>query len=442
MNAPISRSEAMLRETLLSKATATLQQNDTGRFIKPGPRQYPHQWNWDTPFVAIGLAHVDAPRARDEIRALLLGQWRDGFLPHVIYHGGASDYFPNPEFWQTERSPQAPPISTSGITQPPLLATAVRHIHALSGDDSTSIDFLREVYPSLLGWHRWLYSARDPEGSGLVAIIHPWESGTDNSTRWTEPMQRITPHDLPAYARRDAVHVIAGERPQAADYERYIYLIDRFRRARYDPQDLFATSPFLVQDVLFNALLHRANEDLRWLAAQLNEPAAEIETWLSRTRDAFRQSLWHEQAGLYYDYDLRAGTPIRENSCATFIPLFAGIPDEHTAQRLVEEQLRNPLAYAPGPHARYYLTSTAISSPDWEPRRYWRGPVWVPINWLLIHGLRRYGYSDLAAKIRRQTLDLVAQNGFHEYYDPRDGSGCGSPDFSWTAALTIDLLLE
>lgn len=436
----------MNASSLLQTARAILRQNDTGRFIKPGPRQYPHQWNWDTPFVVFGLSYVDARRARAEIQALLQGQWRNGMVPHVVYHGGASDYFPTPDFWQIENSPQAPAGATSGITQPPLLATAVRLLHARSGargrDGEESLAFVRAVYPSLLAWHRWLYEARDPRGSGLVAIIHPWESGTDNSTRWTKPMARITPRDVPAYERGDAVHVNAAERPLKEDYQRYIYLIDCFRRRKYAAPALYDEAPFLVQDVFFNTLLHRANEDLRALAKALGQPTAEVERWIEGTRRAFDERFWHEYDGLYYDYDLRSGAPIRENTCAGLMPLFAGLPEEETARRLVEEQLLNPQTYAPDERTRYYLPSVAKDSPRWEPRRYWRGPVWVPVNWLLIQGLRRYGYRELASEIRAQTLDLISHGGFFEYYDPRDGSGCGSPEFSWTAALAIDLLLD
>jgi hypothetical protein len=37
-------------------------------------------------------------------------------------------------------------------------------------------------------------------------------------------------------------------------------------------------------------------------------------------------------------------------------------------------------------------------------------------------------------------LDLIRDNGFYEYFDPYDGSGHGSKDFSWTTSLAIDLL--
>jgi glycogen debranching enzyme len=81
-------------------------------------------------------------------------------------------------------------------------------------------------------------------------------------------------------------------------------------------------------------------------------------------------------------------------------------------------------------------------APAFEPRRYWRGPVWVNINWLLWEGLRRYGYERQAAELRDRTLWLVADQGFFEYFDPLTREGLGSPSFSWTAALVLDLLAE
>jgi len=61
---------------------------------------------------------------------------------------------------------------------------------------------------------------------------------------------------------------------------------------------------------------------------------------------------------------------------------------------------------------------------------------------LLADGLRRYGFDDLADALRRDSLELMTRSGFREYYDPRDGDGCGSTDFSWSAALAIELLSQ
>jgi glycogen debranching enzyme len=425
----------MTETSLLDSAIAVLRSNDTGIFTKPGPHQYPHQWNWDSALIALGLSHFDLPRAQAEIRALLSGQWQDGMLPSVVYHAIPSDYFPNPEFWQIENSASAPGVATTGITQPPLLATVVKRI----SDRTPMPDFLREVYPALLRWHRWLHTARNTDGSSLACIIHPWESGTDDSPRWLHIFETIHPEALPEFQRGDTKYVAATERPNRTEYERFIYLIDIFRKLNYAPDELLAHSPFLVQDILFNAILFRADEDLRALAASLGEVTDEIDGWLSHLQSNFNARFWDEGLGLYYDYDLRSGMPIRINTAATFLPLFAGLPSKKQAQRLIQEHLLEPREYAPGREIRHWVTTTAKMEPAWESRRYWRGPVWIIMNWFIIEGLRRYGYVDLADIIRQDTLGLMEAGGFREYYDARDGSGCGSTEFSWSAALAIEL---
>ena len=36
--------------------------------------------------------------------------------------------------------------------------------------------------------------------------------------------------------------------------------------------------------------------------------------------------------------------------------------------------------------------------------------------------------------------EVLRQEGFREYFDPHTGAGRGVADFSWSAALTLDLL--
>lgn len=431
LNEPLSDPTA-----LVLRAQAVLRANDAGRFTRPGPHQYPHQWNWDSAVIALGLAHFDLPRALTEIRSLLAGQWRDGMLPHVVYHTGPSDYFPDPAFWQVERSPDAPTLATSGITQPPLLATIVRLIH----ERAPIIEFVREVYPALLAWHRWLHTARVADGSGLACLIHPWESGTDDSPRWLRALAAVRPTDVPEFQRRDTIHILADERPHDSDYDRFVHLIDIFRRQRYHPKALLAQSPFLVQDVLFNAILHRADQDLRQLASELGEPVDEIDQWLATVRNGFTARFWDKGRGLFLDYDLRTRTPIPINTAMTFAPFFAGLVSAHQAERLLRQHWLNPAEYEPERPFHFRLTTVSKAEPGWEARRYWRGPVWIILNWLVADGLRRSGYELLADELRRDSLRLVAHSGFREYYDPRDGHGCGSIDFSWSAALTLEFL--
>jgi glycogen debranching enzyme len=81
-----------------------------------------------------------------------------------------------------------------------------------------------------------------------------------------------------------------------------------------------------------------------------------------------------------------------------------------------------------------------------NPKKYWRGPVWINLNWLIYRGLKRYGYVQLAERIKKETINYIEHHGFYEYFDARkemfDNSAYGGKNFSWSAALTLDLLNE
>ena len=85
------------------------------------------------------------------------------------------------------------------------------------------------------------------------------------------------------------------------------------------------------------------------------------------------------------------------------------------------------------------MPSTPPFSPDFEPKRYWRGPVWAVINWLIADGLHQNHSQELAATIEKNTIEVIERNGFGEYFDPTTGEGLGGHVFSWTAATYLVL---
>src|SRR6266545_4542264 len=182
------------RAQLGEAAARVLQCNDRGTMTVAAPRLYPHQWSWDAAFVAIGLTHLSIPRACLELDTLLAAQWRTGMIPHIVFSDTASDYRPGPEWWRcaevTDAAPRRP--ATSGICQPAVHAIAVARILDVARrrggtDREVAESFLRRSWPAMYAWHRWLMTARAGASPGLVAIVHGWESGMDNSPRWDEP---------------------------------------------------------------------------------------------------------------------------------------------------------------------------------------------------------------------------------------------------------------
>jgi glycogen debranching enzyme len=442
----------------LAKAAAeVLTNNDMGFAVKPSPHLYPHQWNWDSGFIAIGLATFDEKRAQREVLQLLRTQWKNGMIAHVIFNPEAKTYFPGPDVWQSERSKSGPvdkngkPVATSGHTQPPVLALAARKVYERSSDPAQSLKFLKEAYPRLKKYQEFFYKHRDIDGDGLIYTVHPWETGRDNGPEWVNLMSKIELGWQPVYERRDTKIVDASERPTKEQYDRFVYLVELYRQNKYDPKKIEEKSPFLAQDVLMNALLYRSNEDLLWAAKELHsrtrsldtkrsleKDMKQIEGWMEKTRGGF-EKLWDDKKGLFYSWDVKSDRRIDINSVATFLPLFAGVASEDQARRLVEEHLENTEEYA----LEYPVPSTAKNeSKYFDPKKYWLGPAWINTNWMIIRGLERYGYTDLAQELEKKTLDLVKKTGFFEYFNANTGAGCGGDDFSWTAALVLDLIYQ
>src|SRR5262249_39426235 len=100
------------------------------------------------------------------------------------------------------------------------------------------------------------------------------------------------------------------------------------------------------------------------------------------------------------------------------------------------QRLRGPSQYWP----EHPVPSVPIDAAEFEDARYWKGPTWLNANWVIVEGLLAHGETELAISLRSKSLGLVDSAGCSEYFSPLTGRGLGAQDFSWTAALTLDLL--
>jgi hypothetical protein len=443
-------------------AAGVLRRNSLKSWTKPAPDLYPHQWSWDSAFIALGLAHLDDRRASQELKTLFSGQWATGKLPHIIFDPEAppQSYFPDAERWNSSAlSSDAPEERhTSGLCQPPVHAIAVLRIfesakkkyHRDQGEGdkderrlSLARRFLKESYPRLFAWHRYLATARDPEGSGLVTIYHPWESGTDNSPRWDGALKKVeVGEDLPPYTRYDLKHVTdPSQRPSDEEYDKYLWLLELLKRARYEEHKIYEGHPFLVKDVLFSAILVAANEALLQIAKVAEAPEEErefIEGWIERGTKGL-EGRFEEEMGLCLDYDLRAAKSARVKTIAGFAPLIGGGLTKERQEVLLKSL--DSEAFAGNPNLKWPLPpSTSPEEEGFHPRSYWRGPVWPVANWLLWWSLKRIGEPKRAEGLRKGTLEQLTEGGFAEYFEPFSGEPLGSKEQSWTAAVALDFL--
>lgn len=404
--------------------------NDRGGYTVPTAGLYPFQWNWDSAFAAIGFATFDEDRAWREIETLFEAQWPNGMVPHIVFRTDDPGYFPGPGVWGTEDL--GLPIRSSGISQPPFAASAARWILERSGDRPAALERLRALFPRLSAWHAWWHAARDPQGLGILAVSHPWESGRDNLPDWDRPGAVIDVSGVGDYHRRDTDHVDADMRPRKEDYDRYLALLAFGRDRKWNDERIAAESPFWVADVGVTAILLRAERDLHAVALELAEPhaAASIAERIARMEKGFER-LWNPEAGAYCSLDLRTGDHAPGATSASLLCFYAGACAPERRESVVA------LARRWAGDVTYLAPSYDPAQSSFDDRRYWRGPVWPTINLLIGIGLAEAGYDDLAERLRADTARLIETKGFCEYYSPVDGSSAGGGTFSWTAAVWL-----
>lgn len=452
-NGKLQKTRKKACDILFSNSDKVWRNGSAVRRTVPSRENYTHQWLWDSATCAMGLIHVDPQRAYDEVYSVLSGQWKNGFLPHIIFDPKSTGYFPGPKVWKTEKySPKG--VLTSGITQPPLVGFSLWYLYQNAPNKKGVIEFLKSVLPQVKKYHDFLKTYRDSEDSGLLTIVHPWEGGCDNSPLWDSPLTQIELDDvldrlkkLVDSKRSDLKIGNHNHRPQSADYHRYIYLVDLFKKTAWNQEKMVKISPFAVKDVLFNSIWCMSNEALANCFRMLNQPkeAKKYEGLAKQTRKAL-MGLWSKKEKLFLDVDVSHGRnkPILENTIGTFAPLLAKAVTLDQLPSLIT-RLTDPTQYwtdSPAP-------TTAVNSPKFDKERYWRGPTWPITNFFLIYGLQNYIKYPYVKKVHdtllKKTLTMIADRGFSEYFSPFKTNGAGNSgrlgfgNFSWTAAIFIAL---
>lgn len=380
---------------LEKQAKLVLAKNNIGSSTKPAPRLYPHQWFWDSCFIAIGLASFDTKKAKTELRSLVSGQWYNGMIPHIVF-SDAKGYHYGPERWRSFSYQQAPDeVQTSCLTQPPMLAEAVVRVGSKLSNNERQL-WYQEMYPHVLKLHEWLYGERDPYERGLVCLVHPWESGMDNTPSWSALMKKFIPkyashmekmklQPLLSKIRKDTADSKASERPTASELFAFYKLIKKLQVKKFSIDEILATKLPLVEDLAFNAITIQANNLLEQIATETGQTLPpELVAKFELARKAFLEL--SDDSGNWYSRNARTKEFIKEPTNAQFLALYSRAISEAGADSLAS-QLKDKKWWP-----KYGVTTTPTDSAFFKPKNYWQGPVWVNINWLIADGLKHYGH--------------------------------------------------
>jgi hypothetical protein len=194
--------------------------------------------------------------------------------------------------------------------------------------------------------------------------------------------------------------------------------------------------------------------DARWLALiadELGEPDAadRYRTEIDEIAAAVNERLWDEARGFYFDRDEDGTSPILTKSYAGLVPLIAGIVPDDRAERIMDA-LRDPGRFL-SPHGiRSTSRDSVLHRPGYAEQpgvnSSWRGPIWLPINYLLVGAIAERDPS-FAAELRGRLVELVetdweATGRFHEYFHAETGEGLGADAQAGWTALVANLIAE
>ena len=415
---------------LINKAQKTLLGNRRKGYTLPtNNKLYPAQWNWDSAFIALGYSYFNLNYAIKEITTLLDGQWKDGMVPHILFHNPNTNYYPNYTAWNCGNK-----IRSSGITQPPILATILKLILDKNKISNKQTKEIKKIVKKIIRFHEWFIKFRDPNKTGLVSILHPWESGYDNSPIWDEPMAKVTIEKNLKYKRADNKLIKPDQRPLNIDYDRYVSIKNSLRKKKYNPKEIFKSSLFNVVDVGFNSLFLKANKDLIQISNKFNIETPKISNYVKVTEKNILK-LYDKKKGIFFSKDIRNNKKIYIPSITNYFILFADLDNDFINNKLIKN-LKNH-----NKNDKYFFSSIKPSHNSFEEKRYWRGPVWINCNWFIYQGLKN---KDLKFSnyVKKKTIKLLEKSKFYEYFSCKNGQPMGAKNFSWSASLYLDFKIS
>jgi len=202
---------------------------------------------------------------------------------------------------------------------------------------------------------------------------------------------------------------------------------------------------FLPVDL--NALLYKYETDFA-RAAMLAGDIEKVEAWEQKAetrKAAMNELMWAKIRGFYFDYNFQRKLLGDIWSLAGYYTMWAGMASPEQAERLVANldkfERQGGLTTTTRP-----LIDTSMLFGSLKAQ--WAYPNgWAPLQYIVVEGLRRYGYHDhakrIASKWVRNNLSWFETNGvFLEKYNavnpkkkPVEGVYPSQSGFGWTNAV-------
>lgn len=341
-------------------------------------------WSWDSWKHASATALFNPELAKNEIRCLFDYQAENGMIPDYVSR------FKERINWRD--------------TKPPLAAWAVMNVYENTGDKA----FVEEMFDKLCKYHQWWYTDRDHDKNGVceygstdgTLIAAAWESGMDNGVRF-----------------------------------------DEAEMLKNEPENAWSMNQ---ENICLNSFLYAEKGYLAKMAQMLgkNELADKLTQEAKALKEHIQTKMFDPETGFFYDTRIGTGEFIKVMGAECWLPLWAGIATPEQARQVLDKML-DPTKF----NSTVPLGTLEISHLRFRPTRgYWRGPVWIDQVYFGVMGLRKYGFDKEADMFVRKYIanaqGLLTDGPIHENYNPLTGETLNCPNFGWSSAVTLRMLLN
>lgn len=341
-------------------------------------------WSWDSWKHASATALFNPELAKNEIRCLFDYQAENGMIPDYVSR------FKERINWRD--------------TKPPLAAWAVMNVYENTGDKA----FVEEMFDKLYKYHQWWYTDRDHDKNGVceygstdgTLIAAAWESGMDNGVRF-----------------------------------------DEAEMLKNEPENAWSMNQ---ENICLNSFLYAEKGYLAKMAKMLgnNELADKLTQEAKALKEHIQTKMFDPETGFFYDTRIGTGEFIKVMGAECWLPLWAGIATPEQARQVLDKML-DPTKF----NSTVPLGTLEISHLRFRPTRgYWRGPVWIDQVYFGVMGLRKYGFDKEADMFVRKYIanaqGLLTDGPIHENYNPLTGETLNCPNFGWSSAVTLRMLLN
>lgn len=311
---------------------------------------------------------------------------------------------------------------TDGLICPPMLPTILWLMIVLGLRDKT---ILNKCFDNIFQYHKWFVENRDPYKKGIISIFHPWETCREYSPDWNDALDNIN------LEKTDIIRKTPFQNNNTQiENVRYLMIIEKMHELDWDNKKIYDEGLFNVCDPGVQFIFLRSCKDLYKQAIFLNrvETYKTIEKWIDLYSFGSNY-LWNTTKDAYSTLNIKTNTLFRGISCGSMLYAYADTGNKEQRDFMYSHSKRI-IYYSNDGFPHCYSKSC-----DFKIAKYWNGPIWCIMNFMLILGFKQNGQTYLSDKIRINIKKLIENIDFFEFINPHTGLINGSRINPGTAAM-------